>query len=1164
MAVAWGDYNNDGWLDIYVGKYHVNPNFLFRNNHDGTFTDVASVQGVAGNAQYYGGFGPGYGHTAGAGWADFNNNGDLDLWISNLAHKDSENFGGSGRGYFCDDSMMFLNSGGPFYEFSDIRNRTGIPIIPVGTTQDSQWKDEDYFGVSWGDYDNDGDIDFWVPQVKTYHSWANSYLWRNNNDETFTDDSDNVGIKVWSNTGGVWGDYNNDGFLDMLTEGTYPYQGIRETRLFKNKGNSNNWLQLRLKGVFSNTAAIGARVLMKTGDVTQLREIGGDAGGHAFQNSFTVEFGLGSSTRADEIKVLWPSGIVQILKNINANQILNITENTTGPKVKSTTVSKYQALEDETLTFSASYTDPISQMEWDFDNDGIIDYECTGCYPPIQAKYTQAGNYTAKVWVWDGQKELGWTETTNIILIENVEPTADAGANKVVWEDQVIEFDASGSTDNPSDIALLEYNWSFGDGSYTGWSNSSNVTHSYIDNDLYEIVLKVRDDDLAVAVDTIWVTVNNKKPGCSINYNKTIPEDSKTMFRALCVDTTSDISNLLMRWDFGDGNNTYWSPQAVVEHTYTKAGTYKVKCFVRDDDWPQDENYTEIEIIVYNVEPDCWLEADLEAFEDEKVYFYGFGNDTISDNKALLFMWDFGDGNASDWLQIGKQNITHIYTKQGIYEAKLIVQDDDHANCTAVVNITINNIPPTCTASANKESEITIIEDDVVSFDGIGTDTSSDIDTIQYSWNLGIIGHGSTQWNASPEFEHIYTKQGEYEAVLTVRDDDGDSDSAVVLITVVNVEPISRFLASETVVSEDDTVYFDASDSEDTPTDISILNYTWKFGDKSEDAYGLYQEHIYTDSGEYKANLVVTDDDGSSDLLIQKIKVKNVRPEAVLNASDTEVYSGTVITFNGQDSWDTPSDIGSLQYSWDFDDPNIDETTGPVVTQSFSEAGRYKVVLTVTDDDGGTGIAELEIKVNEIKENIEDGDDSTPNNLNLILAGISYLILIIILLIIIFFYIKRKGRKSSTEDTMIESKEMEGPEELKIDDSSSKTIATNAVPIKDQTMTGQLQQTPDHTGTIEKVGETELTNEPKKPLVTEETAGSVEIEETGETETMEEGNTDTGGPVETENKNPKIQREIPENVQENDRDNMKQEEIVETEYENLDEGHDLKNKSDDI
>ncbi len=334
MVVAWGDYNNDGWLDIYVGKYHVNPNALFRNNHDGTFTDVASNLDVAGNPQYYGGFGPGYGHSAGAGWADFNNNGNLDLWVSNLAHKDDER-SGMGRGYFCDDSMLYKNSGGPFFEFLDIRSSTGIPITPVGATVGIEWKDEDYFGVTWGDYDNDGDIDLWIPQVKTYHSWAYSYLWRNNADETFTDDSDNAGIKVWSNTGAVWGDYNNDGFLDLLTEGTYPYEGIRETRLFKNSGNSNNWLKLRLNGVVSNSAAIGARVTIKINDEIQTREIGGDAGGHGFQNSFEVEFGVGKSLKVDEVRILWPSGIVQVLKNLAANQLYNVTERTSGPKINS-------------------------------------------------------------------------------------------------------------------------------------------------------------------------------------------------------------------------------------------------------------------------------------------------------------------------------------------------------------------------------------------------------------------------------------------------------------------------------------------------------------------------------------------------------------------------------------------------------------------------------------------------------------------------------------------------------------------------------------------------------------------------------------------------------------------------------------------------------------
>ena len=192
MGVVWSDYNDDLWPDIYVSNYHINPNHLWENNRDTTVTDVSAERNVTGKETWYQGNGPYYGHCAGSAFADFDNDGDLDIWASHLAHKDDER-SGMNRGYFCADSQLFMSSGAPYYHFTDIREQAGIPTTPSGTlvqdpdTGDYRWKDEDYFGAAWGDYDNDGFLDLWIPQVKTYDYWAQSHLWHNEGDRTFTD-----------------------------------------------------------------------------------------------------------------------------------------------------------------------------------------------------------------------------------------------------------------------------------------------------------------------------------------------------------------------------------------------------------------------------------------------------------------------------------------------------------------------------------------------------------------------------------------------------------------------------------------------------------------------------------------------------------------------------------------------------------------------------------------------------------------------------------------------------------------------------------------------------------------------------------------------------------------------------------------------------------------
>jgi hypothetical protein len=159
-SVAWADYNNDGWLDVRIGNYRLHPNYMWRNNHDGTFTDVAGdldVKGVYDDDRYYdaqaettygdGTWGPTYGHTIGSAWGDLDNDGALDLWDSNLVHKYVGPSSLPGmpydiRGYVCD----------------------GIAFRPIGGSGTYNG-DELWSGVTMGDYDNDGDLDVYVPQI---------------------------------------------------------------------------------------------------------------------------------------------------------------------------------------------------------------------------------------------------------------------------------------------------------------------------------------------------------------------------------------------------------------------------------------------------------------------------------------------------------------------------------------------------------------------------------------------------------------------------------------------------------------------------------------------------------------------------------------------------------------------------------------------------------------------------------------------------------------------------------------------------------------------------------------------------------------------------------------------------------------------------------------
>ncbi len=1043
-GVAWCDYNNDGWNDIYISNYRIKGNFLWENQHDGTFKNVAPEKNCQGLVHYYQSYGPYYGHTIGSAWGDFNNDGLFDVWVSNLVHK----YVGAGdiRGYICDDSNIYSNLGGPKFNFSDIRPSTGIPYKPVGG-QGTYIGDELWSGVAIGDYDNDGDQDVFVPQIYDLN-YANSFLFQNNNDGTFTDVAQSLGLRCYNTYGSAWCDYNNDGFLDLVTGGKSPFiaqdTGSYEIHLFKNEGNKNNWLKVKLGGLESNNAGIGARIKVTTSLGTQYRQMEGGMGSHSQQNSLVTHFGLGSASTINALEVIWPNGRGNIFHNFPANQEIEVVEELWGPEITSISVSKTEINEDDSVEFDGSATDldgTITKYEWDFDGDGIFDWSSTSKAKTTK-QYQKSGKYYAKLRVWDDSGRYFTDKSTPFIVVNNVVPTAIAGNDITAYEDENITFDASLSIDTESDLGSLEFNWSFGNGEYSGWVNNTDLQYSYADNGIYEVSLFVKDDDNEIGSDSIFVTIKNRIPECKISVdNEVINEDTEVSFKAQIYDTPSDISSILLRWDFGDGNYTNWDVIKNIKHVYTKSGTFFVRCTVRDDDWPRDENFTKLQVTVYNIEPTCIVEVDESVDEDEKVYFYASGNDTPSDLRSLQYLWDFADGSNSGWLEPNAQNITHIYTKSGFYQAKLILRDNDNARCIKFCNITVNNLPPICSAMA--QSEFYMSEDDIQSFYGSGADTKSDEPKLKYSWNFGVIGLPSTPWNISAEFQYKYSNEGIYHAVLTVRDDDGATGNASVQVSVQNVEPTPKFRLSASSINEDEVVEFDASDTTDTPSDIESLNYTWTFDVGVGEKFGKYQQYIYSDSGKYRVRLKVTDDNGDFKTISETITIRNVKPKADITVSTRETYIGSSIVFSAHGSWDTSSDIDDLEYTWNFGDNK--KGTGQMISHSYTKEGSYKVILSVTDDDSETDEVELEIKIRAPKPVSEEEEEGS-SVVFFVLAMLSNIILIIFLILFLIYYIKgyipiiydRRDQKKTDEVTQTEVRSEQALQDIQVGEELNK------------------------------------------------------------------------------------------------------------------------------
>jgi len=292
MGLAWCDYDNDGDQDVYVLNFdnydfappENTPGILYKNNGDGTFSNVTDDAGVANEM---GGFG--------VAWGDYNNDGNMDIFIANL--KDI---------YPSAKNVLFRNNGDG--TFSDVTDSAGVA------------DEEESTEVTWVDYDNDGDLDLHVVNGGIGASQP-CVLYRNNGDETFTDVANEAGIQyVGHAQGASWGDYNNDGNMDL-----YLVNYGEPNVLYRNNGNSNHWIVIKTVGTTSNRAGIGARIEATTGTSTQIREVDGGSG-FCSQDSLWVHFGLGNHETIDTLKIKWPGGKIQTLSDVKADRILTVTE----------------------------------------------------------------------------------------------------------------------------------------------------------------------------------------------------------------------------------------------------------------------------------------------------------------------------------------------------------------------------------------------------------------------------------------------------------------------------------------------------------------------------------------------------------------------------------------------------------------------------------------------------------------------------------------------------------------------------------------------------------------------------------------------------------------------------------------------------------------------
>jgi len=290
MGVGAADYDDDGWVDIYVANDHT-LNYLWHNEGGKRFVDNGTMSGTAfsqaGEATV----------SMSVDYADYNNDGHIDLFVSDDTY--CSLYESMGNGLFIDKGIA--------------------SNISMAAAQFVGWSS------SFIDYDNDSDVDIFKTNGALKHLYGQEdQLFQNEGNGKFRDISLELGEyfhRELVGRGACIGDYDNDGDLDIFIMNLNDYSVF----LRNNKGNTSNWLIIKLTGTASNRDGIGSRIRVTSGGKIQT-SLKRSTTGYLSQNDPRLHFGLAKNETAEKVEIKWPSGKLQVLENVKANQILEITE----------------------------------------------------------------------------------------------------------------------------------------------------------------------------------------------------------------------------------------------------------------------------------------------------------------------------------------------------------------------------------------------------------------------------------------------------------------------------------------------------------------------------------------------------------------------------------------------------------------------------------------------------------------------------------------------------------------------------------------------------------------------------------------------------------------------------------------------------------------------
>ncbi|HGY57155.1 MAG TPA: tandem-95 repeat protein [Caldithrix abyssi] len=1040
--VGWGDYDNDGYIDMFVDNGKVGAfgpgkgkNSFYRNNGDGTFTQTDVGNLVLDDADYntYG---------SGFGWADYNGDGYLDI------------FNGSGYGTL---NRMWKNNG----------DGTGFTEVLTSTFQDANYNTST-MGVSWGDFDNDGDLDLFLSNIIDGNTRGLNFLYENRSTtslDSFKIVTGNTDLDTtWDySQGTVWEDFDNDGDLDLfvgndrndwddisrlyinsgypnynltpvtsVVESLDPGDGSRtgyargaaaadidndgdvdlvvaragKPLLYKNKGNSNNYVFIKLKGNGNtNYAAIGAKVYVvanipeQGGVVKQMREVAAVTGGGG-QNDMRQHFGLGTATVIDSIIIKWPaSGVTDIYTNVAVNQYLEYTE-TYGVNHAPTAVDDSDSTYQDTavtIDVLANDSDPDGNpltvdSVTDPPNGTAVNNGSDVTYTP-DAGYTGTDQFDYVV--SDGQGGLDTATVTVTVLQPNQAPTA-VNDTATTDEDTQTNIDVLANDSDPEGDALTITSVSDPPNG-TASTDGSTVTYTPDTNfnGADSLTYIISDGNGGSDTAQVNITVNpvNDAP-VAVNDTADTQEDTPVNISVLANDSDVDGDALSVSGTTQGSNGSVSTDGTTV--TYTPDADYNgsdsFDYYISDGNGGKDTATVTVNISAVNDAPVA-VNDTVATDEDTAVEISVLSNDSDVDGDALSVSSVTQGTNGS----VSTNGTTVTYTPDANYNGSdnfdYVVSDGNGGTDTATVFVTVNamNDAPTAvddTSATDEETSVSInvisndsdVDGDAVSVSAVFTPASgSAVDngdgTVTYTPNQDFFGADSFQYSIS--------------------DGNGGLDTAMVRVTVNNIND------RPTAVNDD------ATTSEDTPVTINVLandsdvdGDALTVSDVTQPANGTVTNNgtdvTYTPNSGYNGSdsfdYVASDGNGGLDTATVSVTISSVndRPVAVNDTATTDEDTPVTIDVLANDSDPDGDAISISDVTQPANGSVTNNTTDVTYTPNANFNGSDTFDYVVSDGNGGLDTATVTVTVNSVNDrpvatnDTATTDEDTPVTINVL------------------------------------------------------------------------------------------------------------------------------------------------------------------------------------